>query len=86
MMLFNEALLAFLGVTISRPNVPFAEFSYIDPGLSTKQLCPSAHLTSRAKHFAWLFKINKFGTIGSAANCCASTLSTLTFSDGGFNG
>lgn len=85
-MLFNEELVTLFGVMTSRLNVPFVEFSYIDPGLSTKQLRPLAHLTSRAKHFARLFKINKFGTIGSAANCCVSTLSTLTFSDGGFNG
>lgn len=52
MMLFNEELVTLFGVMTSRLNVPFVEFSYIDPGLSTKQLRPLAHLTSRAKHFA----------------------------------
>lgn len=53
MMLFNVfALLVSFGVITSRLNVPFAEFSYIDPGFSTKQLRPLAHLTSRAKHLA----------------------------------
>lgn len=52
MMLFNESPDSLFGVMTRRLNVPFAEFSYIDPGLSTKQLRPLAHFTSRAKHFA----------------------------------
>lgn len=84
MMLFNEALSSADGVTMSRLKVPCVEFSCIEPGLRIKQ--PRSLITSRAKHLALLFRIKIFGTIGKAANCCANPLSTLTLSDGGFNG
>lgn len=86
MILLRGVFSPVVGVTMSRLKVPFAEFSYIEPGLSTKQPLSLFCFTSLAKHLALLFKIRMFGMIDNVANCCARPMSTLTLSDGGFRG
>lgn len=87
-MLFKGAVdsSSVVGVTMRRLKVPFADVSYIEPGFRTKQPRSWGRFTSRAKHLDALFNIKIFGTIGSVANCCNKTESTLTLSDDGFNG